>query len=72
MFFCDNFISDPDELTDFEFKEEDEETEVNNSPVNIGLVLEPWDWRKDCCMQAPLVRCLTKNNWTAHVQLRPG
>lgn len=51
---------------------EDEESTAPLSSVNVGVVLEPWDWRKDCCMQKPLVHFLTDTHWSAHVTLRPG
>jgi len=40
--------------------------------TNLNFILEPWDWRKDCCLAQPLIFASIESHWIVHVRLPPG
>ncbi|ODM97841.1 hypothetical protein Ocin01_08839 [Orchesella cincta] len=40
--------------------------------MNLNFILEPWDWRKDCCLAQPLIYTSIQDHWIVHVRLPAG
>jgi len=49
--------------------EADEEVDTD---LHVTLVLEPWDWKKDCLIETPVLYHTSTSSWMTHINLPAG